>query len=65
MSNKLLKLTIPKGSLQEVVSDFFNRAGLGLKFSSSRDYRPTLGDPEIYIKLLRPQEIPNYLIDEA
>jgi len=64
MSNKLLKLTIPKGSLQEVVTDFFNRAGLSLKFSSSRDYRPTLGDPEIYIKLLRPQEIPNYLIDE-
>jgi ATP phosphoribosyltransferase len=64
MNDKLLKLTIPKGSLQEVVTDFFNRAGLSLKFSSSRDYRPTLGDPEIYVKLLRPQEIPNYLIDE-
>ena len=64
MSKKLLKLTIPKGSLQEVVTDFFKRAGLKLSFSSSRDYRPTLSDPEIYIKLLRPQEIPNYLMGE-
>lgn len=64
MSNKLLKLTIPKGSLQEVVTDFFKRAGLKLNFTSSRDYRPTLSDSEIYIKLLRPQEIPNYLMGE-
>ncbi|MFX1277024.1 MAG: ATP phosphoribosyltransferase [Promethearchaeota archaeon] len=64
MSNNLLKLTIPKGSLQDVVSDFFNRAGLNLKFSSSRDYRPTISDPDVYVKLLRPQEIPNYLIGE-
>ncbi len=64
MSKKLLKLTIPKGSLQEDVGDFFKRAGLKLSFSSSRDYRPTLSDPEIYVKLLRPQEIPNYLMGE-
>ncbi|MFX1236150.1 MAG: ATP phosphoribosyltransferase [Promethearchaeota archaeon] len=64
MNNKLLKLTIPKGSLQEVVSEFFKKAGLRLNFSSSRDYRPSIGDPEIYVKLLRPQEIPNYLMGE-
>jgi len=64
MSNNLLKLTIPKGSLQEVVTNFFKRAGLKLNFSSSRDYRPTIGDPEVYVKLLRPQEIPNYLMGE-
>lgn len=57
-------MTIPKGSLQDVVSDFFKQAGLKLNFSSSRDYKPTIGDPEIYIKLLRPQEIPNYLMGE-
>ena len=61
---KLLKFTIPKGSLQEVVTEFFKKAGLRLRFSSSRDYRPTVNDPELYIKLLRPQEIPNYLIGE-
>jgi ATP phosphoribosyltransferase len=64
MSNNNLKLTIPKGSLQDVVSSFFERAGLKLQFASSRDYRPSISDPDIYVKLLRPQEIPNYLIGE-
>lgn len=64
MNNKILKLTIPKGSLQEVVTSFFERAGLKLNYASSRDYRPSVSDPEVYIKLLRPQEIPNYLIGE-
>lgn len=64
MGNKVLKIAIPKGSLQEIVLNFFKQAGLKLSFSSSRDYRPRARDPELYIKLLRPQEIPNYLIDE-
>jgi ATP phosphoribosyltransferase len=64
MTEKVLKLTIPKGSLQEDIAAFFERAGLKLKSVSKRDYRPSVGDPEIYIKLLRPQEIPNYLIGE-
>ena len=64
MSDKILKLTIPKGSLQEAVTSFFERAGLRLTFASSRDYRPSVNDSEIYIKMLRPQEIPNYLIGE-
>jgi len=64
MDMKILKLTLPKGSLQEDVTTFFERAGLRLSFSSNRDYRPSVEDPEIYIKLLRPQEIPNYLIGE-
>ncbi|KKK45059.1 MAG: ATP phosphoribosyltransferase [Candidatus Lokiarchaeum sp. GC14_75] len=64
MKDKVLKLTIPKGSLQEDVASFFERAGLKLKSVSKRDYRPSVGDPEIYIKLLRPQEIPNYLLGE-
>ncbi|KKM16704.1 hypothetical protein LCGC14_1683150 [marine sediment metagenome] len=64
MNNKVLKLTIPKGSLQEDVASFFERAGLKLKSVSKRDYRPSVDDPEIYIKLLRPQEIPNYLLGE-
>ncbi|MFX1487885.1 MAG: ATP phosphoribosyltransferase [Promethearchaeota archaeon] len=64
MNEKVLKFTIPKGSLQEEVTSFFERAGLKLKFASKRDYRPSVGDPEVYIKLLRPQEIPNYLVEE-
>ena len=64
MNDNILKFTIPKGSLQEVVTSFFERAGLKLNFASSRDYRPSIDDPEVYIKLLRPQEIPTYLIGE-
>ncbi len=64
MKEKVLKISIPKGSLQEEISSFFERAGLKLSFGSKRDYRPSVGDPEIYLKLLRPQEIPNYLIGE-
>ena len=64
MKEKELKISIPKGSLQEDISSFFERAGLKLSFGSKRDYRPSVGDPEVYIKLLRPQEIPNYLIGE-
>jgi len=64
LSDKILKLTIPKGSLQDAVTSFFERAGLRLSFASSRDYRPSSNDSEIYIKMLRPQEIPNYLIGE-
>lgn len=64
MSERVLKFTIPKGSLQDTVALFFERAGLKLIFPSKRDYRPSVGDPEISIKLLRPQEIPNYLIGE-
>lgn len=64
MSERVLKFTIPKGSLQDTVNSFFERAGLKLIFVSKRDYRPSVGDPEISIKLLRPQEIPNYLVGE-
>ncbi len=63
-SKKKLKITIPKGSLQGDISSLFERAGLKLRFSSSRDYRPSINDSELQIKLLRPQEIPNYLIGE-
>jgi ATP phosphoribosyltransferase len=64
MIERVLKFTIPKGSLQEIVTTFFERAGLKLFFASKRDYRPSVSDPEISIKLLRPQEIPKYLIGE-
>jgi ATP phosphoribosyltransferase len=64
MNERVLKFTIPKGSLQDTVATFFERAGLKLSFASKRDYRPSIDDPEISIKLLRPQEIPNYLIGE-
>jgi ATP phosphoribosyltransferase len=59
MDNKL-KLVIPKGRLQEKVVERLNAIGIDLTFSS-RSYRPYCSDPEIEIKLLKPQNIPPLL----
>jgi ATP phosphoribosyltransferase len=60
---KQLKFLIPKGSLQETVETLIKNAGYKY-YLDSRGYRPTINDPEIDMKMLRPQEIPNYLIGE-
>lgn len=56
----MLKLGLPKGSLQEATFSLFARAGFDLKVSS-RSYQPVIDDEEIEPILLRPQEIPLYL----
>ena len=58
---KKLKLVLPKGSLWRVVKEIFADAGYNIS-GNERDYRPSINDSEIEIKLLRPQEIPNYLM---
>ncbi|MGC8558400.1 MAG: ATP phosphoribosyltransferase [Nitrososphaeria archaeon] len=55
--NKKLKFAIPKGSLERATTEMFNATTMDIRFSE-RGYRPYVGDPEIYIKILRPQEIP-------
>jgi ATP phosphoribosyltransferase len=62
--DKILKVAIPKGSLENDIKELFEEAGLRLGFSSSRDYRPGVSDKELYVKMLRPQEIPSYLLAE-
>ncbi len=59
MSDKL-KLVIPKGRLQDKVVSLLSSVGVDLIFSS-RSYRPLCSDPEIEIKLLKPQNIPPLL----
>lgn len=64
MSNKRkLKLALPKGSLWRVVKEIFADAGYKIS-GNERDYRPKINDNDIEIKLLRPQEIPSYLLYE-
>ncbi|MBX3118093.1 MAG: ATP phosphoribosyltransferase [Fimbriimonadaceae bacterium] len=58
----VLKLGIPKGSLQEATFALFERAGFRFR-TSSRSYQPVVDDPEIEPVLLRPQEIPTYVED--
>ncbi|TET33701.1 MAG: ATP phosphoribosyltransferase [Planctomycetota bacterium] len=56
MSSKL-KMLLPDGHIQEKVLRLLDRIGLEVKLSE-RSYRPTCGEPEIELKMLRPQNAP-------
>jgi ATP phosphoribosyltransferase len=55
---KRLKIVIPKGSIFEGVIRLFNDAGIYININE-RVYRPVVNDPELQIKILRPQNIPD------
>lgn len=50
-------MAIPKGSLEEDTLSFLNQAGIKL-YGISRSYRPSTNYRGLFIKILRPQEIP-------
>lgn len=57
----MLRLAIPKGSLEEQTLLLFRQADLEVK-RGFRDYNPKINDPRIgKVKILRPQEIPQYV----
>lgn len=60
MSDRILKLGIPAGSLQEATAELFKKAGYHIKFSS-RSYYPTIDDEEIECLLIRAQEMARYV----
>jgi ATP phosphoribosyltransferase len=60
MSEKLIKLGIPAGSLQEATAELFKKAGYTIKFSS-RSYYPEIDDTEIECMLIRAQEMARYV----
>jgi hypothetical protein len=60
MADKILKLGIPAGSLQEATGELFRKAGYNIKFSS-RSYYPEIDDPEIECLLIRAQEMARYV----
>ena len=62
MSEQVLKLGLPAGSLQEATAELFRKAGYKITFAS-RSYYPTIDDPEIHCTLIRAQEIPRYVQD--
>jgi len=62
MTQKVLKLGIPAGSLQEATGELFRRAGYRITFAS-RSYYPAIDDPEIQCTLIRAQEMPRYVQD--
>lgn len=60
MTDKLIKLGIPAGSLQEATAELFKKAGYSIKFQS-RSYYPEIDDPEIECMLIRAQEMARYV----
>ena len=60
----MLKLVIPKGSLEEQTLRLLESADLHVRRSSGRDYHGTIDDERIdRVSVLRPQEIPTYVQD--
>src|SRR6516165_12106049 len=60
--DKVLKLGLPAGSLQEATADLFRKAGYKITFPS-RSYYPAIDDPEIQCTLIRAQEMARYVRD--
>jgi ATP phosphoribosyltransferase len=58
----VLKLVLPKGSLEKATLELFADADLQVNRSSSVDYKASVDDPRIdEVRILRPQEIPRYV----
>ena len=63
-TKKILKLGIPKGSLQESTIKMLEKAGFKIK-AEERSYFPSIDDPEIECMLIRAQEMSRYVEDGA
>jgi len=60
----VLKLVLPKGSLERATLELFEAADLPVVRSSSVDYKASIDDPRIgEVRILRPQEIPTYVAE--
>jgi ATP phosphoribosyltransferase len=58
----VLKLVLPKGSLEKATLELFAAADLTVRRSSAVDYKATIDDPRVLdVRILRPQEIPRYV----
>jgi ATP phosphoribosyltransferase len=62
MSNNVLKLGIPAGSLQEATIELFGKAGFGI-LGAERSYLPRIDDDQIEPVCLRAQEMSRYVAD--
>ena len=56
----IIKLGVPKGSLEEATINLFDRAGWKIR-KHTRNYFPEINDPEISASLCRVQEIGGYV----
>lgn len=60
----MLRLVLPKGSLEKATLELFAAADLTVVRSSQVDYRASIDDPRVVdVRILRPQEIPVYVAE--
>lgn len=58
----MLKLVLPKGSLEKATLDLFEAADLKVSRDSTVQYKASIDDPRVAeVRILRPQEIPTYV----
>jgi ATP phosphoribosyltransferase len=60
MTDRVLRIGLPAGSLQEAALTLFRKAGYNIAFNA-RSYYPSVDDPEVECILIRAQEIPRYV----
>lgn len=62
MNGEVIRLALPKGSLQKDTTQFLAGGGIVAEgYEEGRDYRPKVDIPWLHVKVLRPQEIPLYV----
>ena len=60
----MLRIVLPKGSLEQATLELFEAADLTVTRSSTVDYRAGIDDPRVSeVRILRPQEIPAYVAE--
>lgn len=60
----MLRIVLPKGSLEQATLELFEAADLTVSRSSDVDYRASISDPRVSeVRILRPQEIPVYVAE--
>jgi len=60
----VLRIVLPKGSLEKATLELFDGADLPVRRSSAVEYSATVDDPRISeVRILRPQEIPTYVAE--
>ena len=60
----MLRLVLPKGSLEKATLTLFEEADLAVHRASDVDYKATVDDPRIdSVRILRPQEIGRYVAE--
>ena len=60
----MLRIVLPKGSLERATLDLFEAADLAVVRSSDVEYRASIEDPRVdEVRILRPQEIPVYVAE--